>query len=197
MLKALRYLCALLLLVHVPIFCKDVLVEFKGAYFLPTDSCVRNIYGNGAALFGPEVTFRLSECRNWYGFTSVDFLIKKGSSVGLCNSTKMYMVPLAFGVKYFIPFCYGDFYAGLGFQPLHLTTINCTQFVVQNTSNWGFGGIAKIGTYINLPHNLLLDFFIDYSFVKIHPGNCCTGPVIPLKANLSGAIFGVGLGYRF
>lgn len=175
---------------------RDVLLEFKAAYFLPTDSLVRDIYGNGGALYGPEVTFRLGQCQNWYGFASIDFLSKKGHSIGLCDPTKMYIMPIGVGLKYFVPFNYGDFYIGLGFQPAHLKTINCSPFVVQKTSKWGFGGIAKIGAFFNLPHNFFIDLFFDYSFVKV-PTSCCSGITAPSKADISGSVFGAGVGYRF
>jgi opacity protein-like surface antigen len=185
-----------LLFAFMPLFCRDVLLEFKASYFYPTSSCTRDIYGRGGALYGPEVTFQLCQERNWYGFASADFLSKKGHSVGLCEPTKMDIVPLAIGLKYFVPFCYGDFYLGLGFQPVHLKTVNCSTFVSQTTSKWGFGGIAKIGTYFDLPCNFFVDIFLDYSFVKVGCSNCGAG-VTPLKADLSGVIFGAGLGYRF
>lgn len=178
---------------------RDILVEFKGAAFFPTNSCVRNIYGDAAALYGPEVTFQLCQNKNWYGFASADFLSKTGHSIGLCDLTKMYIVPLALGVKYFVPFCYrgcsGDFYVGLGFQPVHLKTVNCSQFV-RNTSKWGFGGVGKIGAYFDLPCNFFADLFFDYSFVKVACDKCSDGAT-PLKANISGAVLGLGLGYRF
>lgn len=196
MLKALRYLFASILFICAPLFCRDVLLEFKGAYFLPTDSCVKKIFHKGGALYGPEITFQLCECSNWYGFASVDYLSKKGHSLGLCERTTMRIVPLAFGVKYFVPFCYGDFYVGLGFEPVHLKTINCSPFVQQKTSKWGFGGIAKVGAYFDLSCNYFLDLFIDYSVARVGCDKCSAG-VIPLKVKLDGAIFGVGLGYRF
>jgi hypothetical protein len=174
----------------------DVLVEFKGAYFYPQSSVFRHIYHN-AALWGPEVTFKL--CDQFYGFVSADFLIKRGDSIGLHTPTKVFLIPLGVGLKYFIPFHYGDFYVGLGFQPTRLHTNDCSPFVVREHTKWGYGGIAKFGTYINLSCNLILDLFVDYSFVKV-PFHCTqgpTGPLIPRKADISGAIFGAGLGYRF
>lgn len=194
MLKLVRSLTKLIICLSAPLLARDVLLEFKAAYFLFTDPCVKSIYGNGGALYGPEITFLLG--KNWYGFASADFLSKKGHSVGLHNATKMDIVPLGVGLKYFVPFCYGDFYLGLGFQPVHLKTINCSPYVAEVTSKWGFGGIAKIGSYFDLPHNFFIDLFFDYSFVKVDCQKCAPG-VIPLKANLSGCIFGAGLGYRF
>lgn len=196
MLKICKYSCALLFVVSQALLARDILLEFKAAYFWPQDSCVRSIYGNGGALYGPEVTFGLCEETNWYGFASIDFFNKSGRSVGLCDVTKIRVMPVALGAKYFVPFCYGDFYVGLGFQPTHLKTINCSEFVAQTTSKWGFGGIAKVGSYFDLPCNFFVDLFLDYSFVKVGCTNCAVDTV-PLKANLSGVIFGAGIGYRF
>lgn len=175
-----------------------VLVEFKSAYFKPSDSVVRSIYGNGAALYGPEITFQVQRNSPWYGFVSADFLSKNGNSIGLCNSTTMYLVPLAFGVKYFEPFCYGNYYGGLGFQPLHLKTVNCSTHVDPITTKWGFGFIAKLGAYFDLSNNFFLDLFIDYSFARVGCDSCATaGTVTHEKVNLDGVIFGAGLAYRF
>lgn len=183
---------------YMPLFCRNVLLEFKAAYFLPTNSCVRHIYGKGSILYGPEITFQLCENKNWYGFASVDFLSKKGHSLGLCNRTKMSIVPLGIGVKYFVPFCHGDFYIGLGFQPIHLKTLNCSTHAIHKTSKWGFGGIAKIGANFNLPCHFFMDLFFDYSFTRIGRDKCSVSPfLVPLKVNMSGAIFGIGLGYNF
>lgn len=174
----------------------DILLEFKTAYFFPTSSCVRSIFGNGGALFGPEVTFNICDDEHWYGFASVDFFNKKGRSVGLCDRTKMQLIPLAIGAKYFMPSQCSDMYFGLGVQALRLKTINCSSFVTQCITKWGFGIIAKLGVYYDLPCDWFLDFFIDYSVARFSRDVCCNG-VVPLKVNLDGALFGAGLGYRF
>lgn len=198
--KLVRCLSLLAIVIHMPLAARDVIVEFKAAYFHSTDSCFKAIYGNGAALFGPEVTFSICSNNNWYGFASVDYLKKDGKSVGLCNSTTVRMVPLAFGLKYFESVCCADVYAGLGFQPTHLKTTNCSPYVVQHASQWCLGGIAKVGAYIDLRCNFVLDLFLDYSFVKAGCPELCQpafGTLVPLKANISGVIFGAGIGYRF
>lgn len=197
MIKITKIVGIVLLCVQATLVSRDILLEWKTAYFLPTDSYVKDIYGKGTVYYGPEATFLLSDKHNWYGFASVDFLSKKGRSLGLSNYTKMNIVALGFGLKYFVPFCYGDFYAGLGVQPLHLKTINCFSDTVNKTSKWGVGGSAKIGSYIDLPRNLFVDLFVDYSFVKVGCDSCCTSTFIPLRANMSGCLFGIGLGYRF
>jgi hypothetical protein len=191
-----RYTSALFLFTSIQILSNQVLLEFKTAYFVPVDKHVRAIFDHGGALFGPEITFQLCENNNWYGFASIDFLTKKGRSIGLCNRTHMRTIPLGFGVKYMVPFCYADFYVGAGIQPIHLKTVNCSPFVMQKTSKWGVGAIFKVGAYINLPHNFCVDLFFDYTISRIGCDKCVTS-VIPLRVELDGVLFGMGLGYWF
>lgn len=177
---------------------RDIIFEFKGAYFLPTNDRFKDIY-KGNALYGPELTVQLRPDSCWYGFASVDYFQAKGRSLGLCDRTKVSLVPIAFGVKYFMPFSCKrfDMYAGLGFQPVRVRTQDCSEFVVFEQSRWALGGIAKVGTYVYLPCNFVLDFFVDYSFAKTGCRDCRLNNVAPLKANVSGVIFGGGLGYLF
>lgn len=198
--KLIRCVLILAIIMHIPIAARDIIVEFKGAFFHPTDSCFKALYGSAAALFGPEITVDICNTKKWYAFASIDYLKKNGCSIGLCNTTTMRMLPLAFGLKYFKPVGCADLYAGLGFQPIHLKTSNCSPHVIQHTSRWGIGGIAKLGAYLDLPCNLLLDLFVDYSFVKTACPQLCQpelGTLLSRKANISGVILGVGLGYRF
>lgn len=178
----------------------DIILEFKGAYFRSTDCRFKQIYNKGGALYGPEVTFQLCECKPWYGFASIDYLAKRGRSIGLCSSTKVRMLPLALGVKYLKPVRCAELYAGLGFQAVNLRTSNCSPDVAIMTSKWGYGGIAKFGAYFDLCRDFVLDVFVDYSFVGVGKPQLCQplfGSIFPLRANLNGVIFGVGFGYRF
>jgi len=197
--KTVRSLFISLLFV-VPVVAREVILEFKGAYFLPTDCTFKTIYPKGGALFGPELTVQLCNDRNWSAFASFDYFKTAGCSIGLCDATTVKLIPLALGLKYFVP-VHGcvDLYAGLGFEAINVRTINCSNFVVSPLSQWGFGGIAKVGAYYYLPHNFLIDIFIDYSFVNVG-SNSCDCPSIgvqSVKANVSGAIFGIALGYNF
>lgn len=185
----------LMLLIAPALVARDVILEFKGAYALPTNSSFRDCY-KGTALFGPELTFQLVNNRNWYGFASLDYLSKKGKRLSICDSTKLKQLPLAVGLKYFVPIRdRADFYFGLGFQPIHLRTKSTRGCVVEKHGQWGFGGIAKMGTYINLPRNFVVDFFVDYSFAWTD--NIYGHTVAHSKSNIGKAIFGTSLGYRF
>lgn len=180
---------------------RDILLEFKGAYFHPTGSSFKKIY-KGAALYGPEITVQLCDDSDWYGFASVDYLSKGGYSIGLGTPTKISLLPMAIGLKYFTPVpCWEctDFYVGLGFQPVRVKIRNDSPYVIPRQTKWALGGIVKVGSYIYLPRNVFIDVFIDYSFAKLSSGSAAgpMGPIVPLKASVSGAIFGIGLGYRF
>ncbi len=180
---------------------RNVLLEFKGAAFIATGSRFKDIYGRAAALYGPEITFQLCDNNpHWYGFASIDYLSKKGTSLGIPVSTKISLLPIAIGVKYFVDNCFdnADLYVGLGFQPVRVKIRNDSPFVT-NTNKWAFGGIVKGGSYIYFCDDFFLDLFVSYSFANVssHRTISLTGPIVPLKAHISGAILGAGLGYRF
>ncbi len=186
-----------------PLVGRNIILEFKGAYLLPTSSAFKEIYESGSGLFGPEVTVQLlDDNQHWYGFASFDYFHKKGYSTGLSEVTKVSLIPLALGVKYLKPIRNDkiDLYGGFGFQAVDVRTKNYSQFVTSKLSQWGFGVITKVGAFYHLPHNFLLDLFFDYSFAKAgNNGYGCENinDIASVKANVSGAIFGIGLGYNF
>lgn len=200
-LKSQNYLLIVLALLALPLKGKDVLLEFKGAYFHAAGSHFKEIFKNGGAWYGPEITFALSDCYNLYGFASVDYFKTDGHSVGLENPTKISLLPISVGLKYLMPTCWPgtDFYVGLGFEPIRVHIRNDSPFVIQRQTKWVLGGIAKMGAYIDLSCNFVLDLFIDYSFAHVssHNTNAPTGPIVPLKSSISGVIIGAGLGYWF
>lgn len=199
--KIVMYLTCFFCLPPISLIARDVFFEFKAAYFHATGSRFKDIYGSNAALYGPEITFQLCECSNWYGFASADFLHKKGHSIGLDTPTSIRLVPLGFGLKYFLPSCFEcfDWYAGLGFQPIHVGINNDSENVIPCLRKWALGGIAKIGGFFYVFDCLFLDIFGAYSFAHVKPCQFQINEeaVLSNNADISGAIFGIGLGYRF
>lgn len=179
-----------------------VLLEFKGSYFLPTSSPFKKIY-KGNALYGPELTVQLCEEQSWYAFASFDYLKAHGSSTALCNPTTVRLFPFSVGIKYFMPQFseHVDFYAGLGIEGIKVRTKNYYNGNAVQISQWGVGGIAKTGAYCYLPHNFLIDIFIDFSFISVGKNKCYNATpcqqVQITKASINGAIFGAALGYKF
>ncbi len=193
-----KYIAIVLLLTSVVSHAKDIILEVKGAGFIPSNKIYKKIYGN-SGIFGLEGTFNLG-CDYLYGFISLDFVHKKGKSIGLCNPTKINLFELGLGLKCLVPFCdAGDAYFGLGILPTHVKTNDCSPFVIPVNKKWTVGGIAKFGVLFNIGCNFILDLFVDYAFVRAR--FCCsqskTGFVEPRTAHLNATIIGGGLGYRF
>lgn len=181
---------------------RDIILEFKGAYFLPTNHTFRKTYNNGSALYGPELTVQLGCSKYWtkhlYGFISADYFQKKGHALGLNDSTTLRLVPLVLGAKYMIPATdFIDFYVGAGFQSMFVHTRNHRAYVTATKSLWSFGGIGKMGAYFTFKHHFLLDLFFDYSFARTNKDHFYGHTRTCSKADLSSALFGIGVGYRF
>ena len=177
------------------VFCRNVILEFKGAYFLPINSSFKDLY-KGGFLFGPELTVQLFDTKRWYGFASIEYFKKKGQDLGLADSTKLKLLPVAVGLKYFVPIVErADFYFGFGFQAANIRTKSRRVFVTEKRSKWGFGALGKIGTYIHVRPNFLVDLFLDYSFIRSN--NFYGHTVSHSKSNVSSAIFGVALCCQF
>jgi len=190
-----RIFVVMISLISSPMHGQDFILEFKGEYFLPSNITFKQIYSNGGGAYGAQATMQLND--KFYGFVSADFFNKNGQSIGFCSPTKINMVNIGIGLEYFVPFSYGDLYAGLGILPTKLNIIDCSPFVVQNQTKWGYGGIAKLGAYLDLSKSFVLDLFFDYSFVNIK-FNCCPTPITQANiVQLNGCWFGAGIGYRF
>jgi hypothetical protein len=172
----------------------DMVVEAKGAYFYPTDSKFRKIYSN-RGMYGTEYT-----CQAWkwlYGWASASYYSSWGSSIHLRHRTHIYFIPLALGPKYFHRFTWGDIYVGVGGMGTYLHMRDHSPFVIHRPHKWGFGGIAKAGILVKLYRNFFIDFFSDYSYMKIDFHNTDHGKVQRHIADLSGLSIGGGIGYRF
>ncbi|MFI5334998.1 MAG: hypothetical protein ACHQT8_07575 [Chlamydiales bacterium] len=174
----------------------DVFAEVKAAYFRPTSDKFRDVYGSGG-IYGVEAT-----CQLWkpvYGWMSADYFYKSGHSTssGGGSSTKATLVPLAFGLKYLVPYKCTDFYLGLGptFTYIHFT--DHSPFVIRHSSKWGYGAIGKAGALLNFKKHFFLDLFTSYSYLKARFSNTDGGKVLRPRLDLSDWRIGAGLGVRW
>jgi len=196
--RFIRFALVLVIFGSAQLVARDVIVEFKGAYFLPTNCMFKQAYHKGGVLWGPELTVQLCNKKNWYGFASVDYIKKDGRCLSVADSNTLRLVPLGLGVKYVKSVRdWLEWYLGLGFQPEYVSIKSRRGCVTSKKTQWAFGGIAKAGTYMMLGEHFLLDLFVDYSFVWTKRSNFYGPTITCCKANLSAAIFGAGLGYRF
>lgn len=170
---------------------RDILFEAKGSLFVPTTHGFKTIYGN-CGDFGLELTGKLFN--QLYAFASADFIAKDGETIRLGSITKINILNLGLGLKYFVPFNHGDFYFGLGIEPTSITIKNKIPSLLEKET-WCCGGIAKVGVLFDISESFFTDIFCNYSFIKT---TFYTGmPLQVNQASFNGCLFGVGIGYRF
>ncbi len=177
-----------------PVHAVDVLLEAKAAYFRPSDNKFRKIYSS-RGIYGVESS--VQAWRELYGWASGSYYSSWGHSIWLKNRTHVCFVPLALGLKYIFNFEKVDVYAGAGAMGTYLHIRDYSHYVTPRSSKWGFGGVAKAGAIVDLPHSFFLDFFSDYSYMKIQFHNTDRHRVQSHPVDLSGWSIGGAIGYRF
>jgi hypothetical protein len=172
----------------------DILAEGKAGYFYPSDNRFRKIYdGNG--IYGGEISASIYD--KLYAWGSADYFTAHGRSIGGHNRTRVTLIPISFGLKYFYPVSCVDLYLGAGFTRTLLETHDQSPFVIKHVRNWDWGGIVKWGGIINLDHGFFVDLFTNYSFQKTDFKRKDGLVIYRHTADISGWTFGAGVGYRF
>lgn len=172
----------------------EVMLEGKAANLRPTSSNFREIYGNGG-IYGGEVTVPV--WRNFALFGSASYYSKDGHSTAEHHKTKLELIPIGIGVKYFIPFdCY-DFYLGAGIDILLLKTHDKAEHVRKHISKSGVGGLFKGGVVYDISENVFFDLFAEYSLKEFSGEGNHDERVYSIKADISNWRLGIGIGYRF
>ncbi|MCK4934895.1 MAG: hypothetical protein KAR79_04845, partial [Simkaniaceae bacterium] len=112
------------------------------------------------------------------------------------DRTTLQMVPLTLGLKYIFDYTVIRPYLGAGIVGSYAQIHDRSPYVPQKQSDWGVGGIAKSGLLTYLSARCFVDFFIDYTYLKMDFDHTKKN-VIYSKADLSGISIGGGLGYQF
>ena len=88
-------------------------IEVRGAAFLPSSTLFKDIYGNTGGCIQLEAD--TSFYGRWGLWSNLDWLSKKGRSIGFSDSTHVSLATLALGVKYSYTLCPRyTLYLGLG-----------------------------------------------------------------------------------
>jgi len=178
--------------------CSDiVLVEAKAAYFHPTNRKICKIYSNGMGMYGAEATYLGWSCL--YPWVSVDYMSRKGHSLGEHDPTRVTVVPLGFGLKFLQDIGCTRFYLGAGALYSHIRMRDHSPFVFRAPSRWQWGGIWKIGLLVHPMDWFSIDLFTNYSYMKFdfhkrHEGEI---RVIRHDVDFSGWSFGGSIGMTF
>lgn len=181
-------------------------IEFRTSFFYPTSSNFRKIFSDGGTdyqLTGSLPIFRQESAYakgiNLWG--GVDYFSKTGRSAGLENKTRIQMMPVTLGLKYFSP-AIGEtlpfsFYAAAGMKYYFIHTHNSGIGIKKAISRNGMGGVVEAGCLTFFDDHLFLDLFVSYSFKSFYPPSLSNPAVQGIKMDVSGINVGTGIGYHF
>jgi opacity protein-like surface antigen len=157
-------------------------IEARGAYFSPADKVFREIYGYGIS-WGGELSFSVSKRGAiWAGG---DYYSKVGKLGFTQDETKIRIVPLAAGLKYY--FSEGRLrpYAGAGAAYFQYKETNS----IGTIEKGDLGFVARAGLLVMLGPTFFIDIQGSWSSCSVQPAE--------VKANLGGLSLGLGLGFEF
>ncbi len=181
-------------------------VEFKAAYFRPSNDFVKEIYSNGWVDYGFEFSKMITTDNNLAIWGGVNWYRTKGHAA-CCgdiivskSKTSISVVPFSLGLKYFMPVPQvynANLYLGAGISTAFVRIKDDSEFVKAKLSkNGAFGWVLKSGIQYFFRNNVFIDVFADYVFQEVNfkRGN---GNVANFSASLDGLKLGVGLGLNF
>ncbi len=160
----------------------DFMLELKGHYFHPSEEAFRDIYGGGI-MYGAEASIGVwREIEVWFGG---NYFAKKGELTFTKEETKLEIFPIGGGVKYRLLSGNLAFYMGFGLNYYQYKESN----PIGDVSKGGLGYIGKVGSYVKVTKELLIDIYANYAYCKMKPGD--------YEINIGGFEAGIGIGYRF
>lgn len=162
--------------------------EVRVAYYRPSSSRVRRIYGDGDgwADYQFELAASLKRfTKNWIGelglggcgcddldiklWVGVSGFSRKGESLGFGDHTRLSLVPVNFGLKIYYPiFCNTNIYVGGGASYSILRIKDDSEYVHRHTNKEAWGGLVQSGITYNFTCWGYVSAFFDYYFQEFH-----------------------------
>ena len=182
----------------------DIAIEARVAYYHPSSNRVRRIYNNGWADYQLEISKGIF--RDWRIWTGVSGFSEKGRSIGFKDHTRLQLIPVYLGIKYFFPLCNGfKIYAGGAACYSFLRIKDDSDYVHRHTHKNDWGGLIQSGVTYNFWNCAYISAFADYFFqeFKFHDSyrssySCYhSGYIERNKLDMSGYKIGVGIGMTF
>lgn len=191
-------------------FCQplDLSVEGKVAYFRPCSKRVRDIYGSGWADYQLEISKGIF-C-DWKIWAGVNGFSRKGESLGFHDHTRLQLIPVNVGLKYYFP-CPDNFkiYLGGAVSYSFLSIRDHTEYLHRRTEKSDWGGLVQAGITYNYFECAYVSIFADYFYQKFdfHSNHISSGYgseyyyesgyIERRRLDMCGYKLGVGLGYTF
>lgn len=176
-----------------------VSVEADVSVFFPISSNLRTIYGAA----WPDLALSLDHISLIRKFPSinlfaiVNYQFASGHSEHGDESTHINLVPITLGLKWVkkihkrVEWYFG---AAPKYYFMHIT--NNSPYVPRVTHQNGCGAFVTTGTFLYPKNHLVLDFFLNFSYMKFgaphQPSNA-----VSFSTNVAGLDLGAGVGWDF
>ncbi len=183
-----------------------ILLEFRPSYLFPTSHTFRTIYPHGGVDWQVTALVPLYYGKNsWLRgldiWTAIDYFQKRGHSTDLQEKSKIQMVPLTLGLKFFFPTQREripiHFYMAAGMKYYFVHTHNDSPYVTSSVNVNGLGGVVEIGLLSIFIKHLTVDFFTAYSFRSFGAPTLTNPAVEAVGLNVSSLNVGGGVGFKF
>lgn len=178
----------------------ESLYEAKVGYFFFTDAQMREVFDQGGLDVQLSVTYPLWETDEDWGinlYGAIEYFERSGRSIHGHEKTSLWAIPVNIGIKptYMISSNL-QYYYTLGPRYFYLHQDNRSNYVYKNKSKNGLGYFINTGVNYFLCDNLVIDFFGEYSYAKIH-FHSDSSDVYTRNIQVGGFTFGGGIGYEF
>lgn len=163
--------------------------EVRVAYYHPSSSRVRRIYGDGWADYQFELSSSLNRLGglvgigdlrfagiglsdlnlDWKIWAGVSGFSRKGDSIGFHDDTRLQLIPVYLGLKIFYPlFCNVKAYIGGAGCYSFLRIRDDSDYVHRHTRKEAWGGVIQSGLTYNFCEWGVVSVFSDYFFQQFH-----------------------------
>lgn len=162
---------------------------------------MRDVYDKGGwdiQLCGSYPLWNLSSRWTLNAYGAVEYFYLSGKSLNEHQKTSLWSVPINVGLKpvYRINANLHSYFA-IGPRYLYLQQHNRSSYVDKNISKNGVGFFVNTGFNYALSDRLVIDFFGEYSYAKLHFHGNEDSRVYTRNIHVGGFAFGGGLGYSF
>jgi hypothetical protein len=165
-----------------------ILNEIKLGYFRFGDKKLRHSYQKG--LLDVQLTSSFCFWKPLYAYVGVEYIGSNGRIPGSHTKINIRMVPISLGIQYMQPItCDLKYYLTAGARYFFVHQWTRSKSLTPN----GCGGFANTGFIYYLSNHIVIDFFGEYSFKKLHFDNMGGG--LPNSLQVGGMTLGAGIGY--
>jgi hypothetical protein len=151
-------------------------------YFSPPEKRFKDVYGGGMTYSGEVGVGIWKGLKLWMGG---GYFTKKGELFFTKEKTKVQILPVGGGIKYFLIEGSTNLYTGMGLYYYQFKETN----PIGDVSKDGLGYAGQIGVSVKAIGGLIIDFCVDYSYCRMRP--------VERSINIGGFQAGIKLGYEF